>query len=249
MDTIFTPKNAKIFNCELCDFVCSKISDLNRHNLTSKHQNIAKGVTLDTIFTPKSAKQFECKCGNKYKFRQGLYKHRNKCLYISDKSDTEHCNNQTDIPNKDNMIMMLIKENNDFKNMMMEVMKNGTNAQKVIKRQNKKITRLQMNLDSLSKKYVQLNMQRNRNLSYDETAEGEMKNKYLERLNEKTVKEQQFRGIRRSQPGVGRAFGTLRASHREAPALGPVGLRRRARTRLQPDRPGSARRDPSSVGR
>ena len=33
-----TPKNAKTFYCENCDFGCSKKSDYSRHLLTSKHK-------------------------------------------------------------------------------------------------------------------------------------------------------------------------------------------------------------------
>lgn len=41
MITEKTPKNAKLFSCIICDFICSKQSDFNRHLLTRKHSMIA----------------------------------------------------------------------------------------------------------------------------------------------------------------------------------------------------------------
>jgi len=36
------PKNAEIFGCENCDYKCCKKSDMDRHNLTTKHQKATK---------------------------------------------------------------------------------------------------------------------------------------------------------------------------------------------------------------
>jgi len=127
MDTFLTPKNAKKFNCENCVFKCSKQSDWNRHILTRKHQNTYKGVTNDTFFTPKPANQFECECGNTYKFRQGLYKHRNKCLIHQGVEDS---NTNTIIPTVTGfdmeqmakMFTQLITQNQDFMKDLITVM-------------------------------------------------------------------------------------------------------------------------------
>ena len=77
MDTIFTPKNAKKYNCKKCDFKCYKKCDYDRHLGTAKH----KRIHLDTIFTPKNAENmYVCeKCNKQYKFNSGLWKHKQKC--------------------------------------------------------------------------------------------------------------------------------------------------------------------------
>ena len=75
-----TPKNAKIFNCNKCNFQCSKKSEWSRHTLTLKHQNADKRLTLADKKTPKNAKLFKCECGNTYKHRQSLYKHQINCF-------------------------------------------------------------------------------------------------------------------------------------------------------------------------
>ena len=129
MDTFLTPKNAEKFHCENCDFNCSKQSEWNRHTLTLKHQQSYKGVTNDTNLMPKNAKNFECDCGNTYKFRQGLYKHKKLCyIYqetISKYDNINNLENNNDNNNDDNknkmnnfteikeFILTLVKENQD----------------------------------------------------------------------------------------------------------------------------------------
>ena len=70
----------------------------------------------------------ECACGNTYKYRQGLSRHKKTCHDIN----TNHINNETeqDVKNsnnnttdKDELITYLIKENQEFKNMILEIVK------------------------------------------------------------------------------------------------------------------------------
>ena len=78
----FTPKSAKIFNCDLCDFTCCKSSDWTRHLLTRKHQNVDnvdKNVDKKTRITPHV---FQCECGRTYSYRQSLSQHRKKCPFL-----------------------------------------------------------------------------------------------------------------------------------------------------------------------
>ena len=77
MLTIKTPKNAKIFTCERCNFKCSKQSDFIRHNMTAKHQML----TYANKKTPKNAKTFICNCGKEYKQAPSLTRHKKKCTY------------------------------------------------------------------------------------------------------------------------------------------------------------------------
>jgi hypothetical protein len=77
MEICCSPKLAKKFYCELCDYECSKESDYNKHLLTRKHKKSYCGVTLDDNESPKIIK-YECECGNTYKFRQGLWKHKKR---------------------------------------------------------------------------------------------------------------------------------------------------------------------------
>jgi signal peptidase I len=68
--------------------------------------------------------QLTCGCGKVYKYRQGLSLHKKKCLAKS-KVSNEPNNDKTeekDLSDKE-IIKMLIKENSEFKNMILEVVK------------------------------------------------------------------------------------------------------------------------------
>jgi hypothetical protein len=117
------PKNAEKYTCLLCAFGCCKKSNYTAHILTSKHINNSKILTNTAEKMPKNASlnyiPLLCDCGKKYKHRQSLFNHKNKCLVVKNNSNciTEEHN----IPlNKDDLITYLIKENNDFKEMIVE---------------------------------------------------------------------------------------------------------------------------------
>jgi hypothetical protein len=67
---------------------------------------------------------FQCTgCNKKYQSYSGLWRHRQKCF-----SEINANNTDTNIvqPIDKDLILLLIKENSDLKNMMMDVIKNGT---------------------------------------------------------------------------------------------------------------------------
>jgi hypothetical protein len=84
------PKNADIFNCEKCDFKCSKQSNWSTHLLTRKHQNRMKLNEKNEI---NAAPSFVCKkCSRSYKARNSLWYHENKCssnIVVNDKINAD----------------------------------------------------------------------------------------------------------------------------------------------------------------
>jgi len=111
MMTNLSPKNAEYFCCEKCDYKCCKKSEWERHLVTLKHK---KNDNDDK----KNAEIFSCEnCGKNYKYRQGLHTHKKKCS-VEKEEDSE------------NMVSLFIKENADFKNLIMEILKNNTDLQK-----------------------------------------------------------------------------------------------------------------------
>ena len=65
-------ENKKIFNCECCDYICSKNSEYIRHLLTKKHIGNASGNKKNAII--------KCKFCNKiYKSKKGLWGHNKLC--------------------------------------------------------------------------------------------------------------------------------------------------------------------------
>ena len=73
-----TPKNAKKYICEKCDFACSKKSDFNRHLMTAKHKMMTNSDKI-SYKNAENAAAYICDCGKSYKYRQGLSLHKKKC--------------------------------------------------------------------------------------------------------------------------------------------------------------------------
>ena len=119
MEDIFSPKLAKKFVCEKCDYKCCKLSDHDKHLLTLKHK---KDDAEDILDDTKLAIHFFCECGKEYKHRQGLWKHKRTCQGNKD-TEEQNENNKPDQSNKDNLIEYLIKENSEFKTLIMELIK------------------------------------------------------------------------------------------------------------------------------
>jgi hypothetical protein len=135
METNFTQKSAEILYCFICDFKCSKQSDLRRHMLTLKH----KRKQMETEITQKSAekKLYTCKiCNKHYKCRSGLWKHNQLCIDKINEDINEDINENINeniiiIPEKtDNDIKQLtsvvleaVKNNQDFQTQMLEMYK------------------------------------------------------------------------------------------------------------------------------
>jgi len=115
MLTFLTPKNAANFECIKCDFKCCKQSEFDRHLVTRKHKML---TNTDTGLTEKTPTNFLCECGKMYKHRQSLSFHKKKCQEKEPKDKNE----DKDLSDKE-IIKMLIKENSEFKNMILDVVK------------------------------------------------------------------------------------------------------------------------------
>jgi len=75
-------KNSQFIYCETCDFKCCKKGDFNRHILTAKHQKSTLANTLGDIGdnTHIKPKNICGTCNKEYKSRNGLWKHKKKCI-------------------------------------------------------------------------------------------------------------------------------------------------------------------------
>ncbi len=144
-------KSSKIY-CNICDYETSKKSNYDAHVLTGKHikskfgdTSVTAGDTNLAILLPTFEKKLVCEiCDKQYMSRNGLWKHKKKCTTAEtpdthetpetdDTADTHDTkikeNSESKIlnePTDKELIMLLIKENSELKNMMMDVIKNGT---------------------------------------------------------------------------------------------------------------------------
>jgi hypothetical protein len=99
-----------------------------------------------------NASQYECSCGKVYKFRQGLFVHKKNCLG----SKTNNLNLYED----KEIIKMLIKENSEFKNMILDVVKsiqpNNTTNNNITTNNNNNHFNLQIYLNETCKDAINL---------------------------------------------------------------------------------------------
>ena len=119
MNTIFVPKIPKEFSCEKCNYRCSNKKDFNKHLTTLKHIKNYNEVTNIDKKSPKIPK-FECDdCGNTYKFRQGLYKHKKKCSIVqadivSNTNSNTNTNSNIDMVQMTEMFKYMMTQNQEF---------------------------------------------------------------------------------------------------------------------------------------
>lgn len=116
-------KSSKFFECESCDYKTSRKSQYDRHLITAKHQNQQKSTFCQQISTQnvQESSKFICDCGKTYKERSGLWRHKKIC----DPNIQKNTVVSNEISDKD-LIVMLLNDNKELRNMMMEVIKNGT---------------------------------------------------------------------------------------------------------------------------
>ena len=120
MVTLITSNINEKFVCEKCDFVCSKKGDWNRHILTIKHERMYN-VTNDDEKLHNNIKDYVCEiCSKKYNSRNGLWSHKKKCTYT----------NQVPTEEKPDIVELLINENKEFKNVIIDLVKNNQELQK-----------------------------------------------------------------------------------------------------------------------
>ena len=111
--------------CEKCDYKCSRKSDYNKHITTSKHK-INDGQLHKTLKTLTTQKKYVCSCGKEYSYRQGLYLHKKTCEVEEEYLYNDVITNKEPIKSESTdkeLINYLIKENKDFKNLILEIVK------------------------------------------------------------------------------------------------------------------------------
>ncbi len=115
-------KNAKLYNCELCDFNCSKKSNFDKHLSTDKHKILTNPNGENANPT---AEDFICLCGKTYKHLSTLCAHKKKCeLILKKEISTDNNVINTLINENKSLKEFMMEQNADFKNIILEVCKN-----------------------------------------------------------------------------------------------------------------------------
>jgi len=134
MDYNLTPKNAKKFYCSHCDFKCCKQSEFDRHKSTSKHKKDDAELHLDDAKNAAPFTYHICECGKKYKHRQGLWKHKKNCKIETNPDNLKESN---EIKILTNLVMDVIKQNNDLTHKIFDICKNNNSTINTINSNNK----------------------------------------------------------------------------------------------------------------
>ena len=132
METEKLPKVAQNFICEKCDYTTSKLSSYKKHLTTAKHL----GKQKETKKLLKVADTHICEyCRKSYHNRSSLWKHKQKCMLTHSEfvyNEPEH-NVSNEIIEKDqtnNALFELIKQNQEFKELIVEQQKENQDLQK-----------------------------------------------------------------------------------------------------------------------
>jgi hypothetical protein len=111
-ETFFIPKIPSNFSCILCDYNTSNKKDYNKHLTTQKHKN----RECETNTTKKSqhfVSNHQCFCGIVFNSRTTLWRHKKKCSeYLKNDLANEEKQQQ--------LVEYLLKENSEFKQLMLE---------------------------------------------------------------------------------------------------------------------------------
>ena len=102
-------KKVFAFSCISCDYNTSRKSNYETHLLTDKHQRLTKYLQTTSKSVKKQQEQaetFNCSCGKQYQHRQSLWKHKKSCM--------------NDATKQQELINYLLKENSEFKQLMMD---------------------------------------------------------------------------------------------------------------------------------
>ena len=175
-------ENAPQFNCEKCNFTCSKQSDYNRHSATRKHLMLSNVICVPIEKTPqfncekcniscsskrdydrhlttqkhKNAqdtnqndnKTYNCDCGSTYKYSSSYYRHKKTCTYVPSTAvpsasqstlELQEPDTQKNEPNWIDIIQILIKENQEIRNLVITQHNTLNDQSKTLADQNKTI--------------------------------------------------------------------------------------------------------------
>jgi hypothetical protein len=147
------PQNSPKYCCDNCDIKTNNKKDFEKHLTTSKHKNnVLVNSQLTNVndsltqISPNIICDYICKkCNKEYKSRVGLWKHKKICQTTVDENSDENADENTDITDLNNIditdsniIIQLIKQNDEFKHILIE-------QSKAMIEQNKTIIELSKN--------------------------------------------------------------------------------------------------------
>jgi len=108
------------YSCSVCTFISRNKTDFDRHLLTAKHKKNEKRIQKDTEKVPKICPEiYKCGCGKTYHHHSGLWRHKKSCSFFLI-GESDELLLLGDKLNEKDLIMYLLKENKEFKEMIID---------------------------------------------------------------------------------------------------------------------------------
>jgi hypothetical protein len=107
------------FYCTDCDYGCSKNSLYSQHLNTSKHKNATNMLQNATNICQKNL----CDCGKQFQHHSSYYRHKKKCSQAVEKEKIEDQNKiitESENNISPELIIEIIKQNQEFKDLLLE---------------------------------------------------------------------------------------------------------------------------------
>ena len=112
------------FSCEYCEYITNNKKDFSKHLSTSKHKNETNETKSETK-NPQKSPDHNCLCGKNFNSRTSLWRHRKTCDFENN-NNQELIINPEDISNFTQIIMEVMKSNNELQKQMVELVKTNT---------------------------------------------------------------------------------------------------------------------------
>ena len=110
------------YECKICEYTTCRKSQYDRHLNTAKH----KLRTNTNIVVHTSSKIYQCDCKKIFKHASSLWNHKQKCKGV------EPAQTQVAPPVDSSLVIELLKQNQEFKELMIEQHKRMTEQQDTI---------------------------------------------------------------------------------------------------------------------
>ena len=104
-----------IYRCNVCNYTTSRDSQRKRHEVTRKHKLLITKKTNEPECELNNANM--CECGKRFAFASGLCLHKKTCIFLNNKSTEDYTNE---------IIMKLLKDNEEMKKIIIEQNKQQT---------------------------------------------------------------------------------------------------------------------------
>ena len=135
LEKVDNKSNVK-YLCEKCDYYTCKKTDYIKHLNTKKHNAYKCSELFDKTL------KIKCNCGKEYKHQQSLNRHKITCDYKECESQIINKEGNEDKEDYKKLVMKLIIENQEIKNIMIDSNKENQELRKQLLDQQKQITDL-----------------------------------------------------------------------------------------------------------